>query len=416
MKSRVTLKIGNIEELYNSIKTKIDITTASNELLDKLSLSNFKNSLVDIVPQCACGSMRGTIFLHDECLECGTKVTDYIGVQAPILWIGKINGYKFITPQFWYMMNNLIKIGNFDSMAYLTNKRYKSPLVVPKILNEIISNIDGFKRNYSYVVENIEKILIFLSNSGTFYQKRHKVKALHQLYIKEKKNLVSSVLPIPNKNIFIIEDSNFNSKKTNIVTSMIKSLIINFRDAIHNGVAPDIIISKLISELTTVYSNNVTDLVVGKSSLVRSSIFGTRVPGSFRTVMMPITGPHHYEDFHMPWVEAVILFNPHLMSKLLDLGYTYINANIHLDRHLYVYDKLIHELLLEILNDAKKSNGKGICLVMQRNPSQHRSSIITLWCNHIKIDPMDFSSNYSMLICDALNADFDGEKYIAYAA
>ena len=402
--------------MYNSLDTKLDVLSVSNELLEKLSLTNLKNTLVDIVPQCACGSMHGTIFMHEECLDCGTKVTDYIGVQAPLLWINEIPGYKFITPQFWSMMNNLIKSGNFDSMAWLSNSRYKSSLITPKVLVEIANGIEGFQRNYSYVCNNIDKILIFLSNNTLFYQKRHKVKAMLELYTRERENLLSSVLPIPNKNIFIIEDSNFNSKKTNIVTSQIKSLIINYRDAVSSGANPDKTISNLISELAAVYNSNVADLVVGKNSLVRSTVFGTKVPGSFRTVMMPITGPHHYEDFHQPWCEAVICYRPYILHRLMKKKYTYIQADTLLSKSVYVFNQVISDCLDDLLADAKRVNGKGICITMQRNPSQHRSSIITLWVNKIKKNPMDFSSNYSMLLCAALNSDFDGEKYIAYAA
>ena len=58
MLSRVKLKIGNIDAMYNSLDTKLDVLSVSNELLEKLSLTNLKNTLVDIVPQCACGSTK----------------------------------------------------------------------------------------------------------------------------------------------------------------------------------------------------------------------------------------------------------------------------------------------------------------------------------------------------------------------
>lgn len=88
---------------------------------------------------------------------------------------------------------------------------------------------------------------------------------------------------------------------------------------------------------------------------------------------------------------------------------------IQLDKALFNYDKEIHDELLDILEDAKKmTNGRGIPISMNRNPSQYRGSILLVYIREFKIDPFDFSSEYSQLLCSSLSGDFDGENLFAY--
>lgn len=404
--TNVSLGRRSLDELYDSLDIKLDLTTMNLDLLNTLTFTAFQNNVVSIIPRCLCGEVEGSIHMGELCISCNTPVSDYLGKYSPILWISHPTNKKiFVAPQFWSMLNSTIKQSKFDSLAYLTNSRYKSTIMTPKVLNNMLKDIKGFQRSYTWVVENLETILLYLINSPDTYSKRAKFRELLSIYTDNKHVILSSKLPLPSKNLFLIEDSSFSTKKTNLVTGVVKSLALNYRDAVDSNRDLNIAMSRLVSELSTVYDMNIVDLIAGKKRVIRSNIFGTKVPGSFRTVMLPITGPHNYDDFHMPWIEGIICFRPYLINRLTKLGYRYVDICIMLDVALYNFNQEISDIMDSLIAEAKVRNGKGICISMGRNPTQHRFSIIPVFIVKIKKDPLDFTSEYSMLLCPSFNGD-----------
>lgn len=410
--TRVRLARKSLDELYDSLPTKIDLRTMNLDLMDVMTIKAIQNNVVNIEPQCLCGEATGAELLGDSCIKCTTVVSDYIGAYQPLVWVSTQDGAKrFVAPQYWAMLNLILKDSDkFDSLAYLTNKRYKSSLTIPKVLDNIIRDIPNFQRNYTWVVENLETILNYLLNITSLYDKRNRIRIMLDLYKNQKDKILSAHVPIPSKELFLVEDTQFSNKKLNLVTGVVKSLALNYRDAIDNGRSVDDAMSRLVSELATVYNMNVEDLINGKKRVIRTSIFGTKVPGSFRTVMIAISGPHLYDDFIMPWIEAIITFRPYIMSRLADLNYGYLDACEKIDLALFTYDKEIDDILEAILAEAKAVNGRGICITQNRNPTQHRFSLIQVYIVKIKKDPLDYSSETSVLLCAAFNGDFDGDE------
>lgn len=404
----VTPERLSLDELYHSQEVKVDLTTIDMDMIDVMTIKSLQNNVVSITPQCLCGALNEAIYMDEICPSCHTPVVNSLGSYTSLVWISTPDGSKkFISPQFWGMLNRTIKECAFDSLAYLSNPRYRSNLMVPKILDAMIKDIPGFKRTYSYLVENMEVILTYLINTNitTFYTKRDKFRAILELYRTKKDSILSAHIPLPSSDLFLVEDTTFSNKKLNLVTGQLKSLTLNYKDNIEAGKDLDSTISRLISELAIVYDMNGTDLIDGKKRTVRTNIFGTKAPGSFRTVMVAISGPHMYDEFIMPWVEGVINFRPYLISILQDRGYRYMDASVKLDNALLQYDKVIADIMDEIIEDAKRVNGKGVSIIMNRNPTQHRFSLINVFISKIKKDPLDFASEYSAMLCAALNGD-----------
>lgn len=412
-KSNIEIVRQSLDTLYDNTPVKIDLTTMPITLLDTLTLTEFTNNVVEITPRCLCGTLTGASYLGETAICCNTVVSDYLGKYKPILWVSHPENKKlFIAPQFWSTINGIIKQGRFDSLAYLTNHRYKSTVMTPKVLDMMMNEMTDFQRNYTWVAENLDKILIYLLNSSVMYSKRDRLRTLLDVYTKNKDIIMSSKMPIPSKNLFLMETSAFSNKKTNLVTGVVKSLVLNYRDAVDSGRDLNMATSRLISELATTYEMNVADMIHGKKRIVRSNIFGTKVPGSFRTVMLPISGPHNYDDFIMPWVLAISVFRPYIISNLFKTGrYRYTEISIKIDKAIFKYDKEIDDIFKQLVKESKDYNGKGICITMGRNPSQHRFSIITVYVREIKTDPFDFSSEYSIMLSPSLNGDFDGDEH-----
>lgn len=409
--TQVELKRKSVDSLYESLPTKIDLRTMDLDLMDVMTIKAIQNNIVTIAPQCLCGELSGSEYLGDSCLRCTTTVSSYIGNYKPLVWVSTPNGErKFIAPQYWAMLNSIIKDSTkFDSLAYLTNRKYKSNLAVPKILDTLMKDIPNFQRNYSWVVDNLEVILTYLLNVNNtiMYPKRARIRIMLDLLKTDRNSIISANIPIPSKELFLVEDTQFSNKKLNLVTGVVKSLALNYRDAIDNGRDTDAAISRLVSELATVYNMNVDDLLNGKKRVIRTNIFGTKVPASFRTVMVPISGPHKYDDFIMPWVEAVINFRPYILARLEDLGYSYIKCCEKIDIALFNYDQEISDIIDAIIEEAKAVNGRGVCISQNRNPTQHRFSLIQVYIVKVKKDPLDFSSETSVLLCSAFGGDLN---------
>ncbi len=412
MTSNVELKRISLDELYESIDYKVDLLKVSPEVLDNITITEFHNKIVPMSPRCLCGSVVGGSYIGDTCFHCNTKVTQFLGTHKPTVWITANDSKKFIAPQYWVMLNDIIKQSKFDSMAWLTNVRYKSNLEIPNILLAMVNDIPGFTRKYSWVINNLRLILNYLLNSQQLYSKRDRIRVLIQLLETSPETILSSHIPLPNKSLFLIEDVGFSTKKTSLATGMIKSLALNYREAVESNRDSDLMLSRLMTELSAVYVSHVNELLASKRKVIRANIFGMKVPGSFRTVMIPISGPHRYDDFIMPWTLAVMVFRPMLVGRLvLKNKLRYLDVCKQLDDALFNYDKMIHAELLGILEDAKKVTGQGIPISMNRNPSQYRGSILLLYIVGFKIDPFDFSSEYSQLLCASLNGDFDGDEH-----
>lgn len=407
MESNISLKMVSLDDLYHSLDHKVDLLTIDPDVLDNLTIKQFQNKLVPTTASCMCGSMTGNAHLNDVCFVCNTPVTEMNGTFKPVVWISSVGGRKFISPVFWEMINDVIKSGKFDSMAWLSNTRYKSAIGVPKVLTSMIADIPGFTRTYSYLLNNIDKVLQYLLTSQLFYSKRDRIRNIIELYNNNKDKIFSDYMALPNNSLFLVEDSAFSVKKTSLATGMIKSLAINYRDAVESNRDHDRSMSMILSELASIYSSNSTELLAGKKKLIRSNIYGTKVPCSFRTVMIPISGPHNYDDFKMPWIQGVILFRMLLINRLvIRKKQRYMDVCHRLDKALYNFDEEVYAELMDILREAKEmTDGKGIPIAMNRNPSQYRGSIILVYATEIKTDPMDFTSEYSPLLCASLNGD-----------
>ena len=410
MRNETNVKPGrlSLDDLYDSLDVKIDLTDIDMNMIDVMTIKTLQNNTVSITPQCLCGELNEATYLGEVCSRCNTPVVNSLGSYTSLVWISTPDGSKkFIAPQYWNMLNRTIKDCGFDSLAYLSNTKYRSNLMVPKILDAMIKDIPGFKRTYTYLVDNMENILTYLINTNitTFYSKRDKFRTLLELFRTQKDRILSAHIPLPSSGLFLVEDTSFSNKKLNLVTGQLKSLTLNYKDNIENGRDLDSTMSRLISELSIVYDMNSSDLVDGKKRVIRSNIFGTKVPSSFRTVMVPISGPHRYDEFIMAWVEGVVNFRPYLLSRLRDRGYRYMDASVKLDNALLQYDKVIADMMDDIIAEAKAENGKGVSMAKNRNPTQHRFSIINVFASRVKKDPLDFTSEYSQMLCAALNGD-----------
>ena len=75
----------------------------------------------------------------------------------------------------------------------------------------------------------------------------------------------------------------------------------------------------------------------------------------------------------------------------------------HIAEHTLRYDPLIHQFMEELIAEAR--SGKGIPILLNRNPSLKRLSIQRLYLTKVKTNVRDKTISLSVLILKGYNAD-----------
>ena len=83
--SNIELMRINLDDLYESVETKIDLSNVSDEVIDNVTINSFQNFTVNITPQCLCGATRSAMNVGIICNECKTPVVSNIDRRKPII-------------------------------------------------------------------------------------------------------------------------------------------------------------------------------------------------------------------------------------------------------------------------------------------------------------------------------------------
>lgn len=144
---------------------------------------------------------------------------------------------------------------------------------------------------------------------------------------------------------------------------------------------------------------SLSEMLKGKSGRFRQNLLGKRVDYSGRSVI--IVGPElKFNQCGLPKLMALELFEPFIVKRLKDLGYVYTirSAKKMIQRHA----SEVWDVLEEIIT--------GHPVLLNRAPTLHRLGIqafqpILIEGKAIRIHP---------LVCEAFNADFDGDQMAVY--
>lgn len=403
---------NNLDNFYFSIERKILINnfrqyeTDPNELA-KLLFSVYKDEIT-LIPKCECGELQGRYNLGKVCPKCNTTVVEAFDELKPILWIEKFrDDLPFLSPYFWTQMRTLI-YKKIDAMRWLADTSY-NPRNVPAFLHSIKEIIGG--RGYLNVINNIDKILLYIINNSIFKSnnKDKKAKKLLKLYEENKDLLFSNFLPIVNKRLFVMEISSGGDTYTttlpadviNIVKDGIKlaNLYPNSKK-VENGTAA------IISNISKMFMKYVKEKLASKPGLVRKHIYGTRSHFTFRAVITSLPSREDYDILHVPWMVGPVVYRPHLLNKLMKRGFTYKEASDLLFKAVNKYYPIVDELLQELI---KESPYKGLPVLFNRNPTLGQSSINMHFITKFKTDLSDWTISMNLLVAKQYNADIDGD-------
>jgi hypothetical protein len=431
--------------IFNQLKSKPiiinDVMGSSQEEKDNLKsmiYTRYNSDLLSNLPSCACGSgfenentgITGQYNIGVICPNCHTAVkAEFDQVIEPLIWLRAPKGVKgLINPVIWTMLCKEFNISDFKTMKWLCDSSYRSASSKKSALEIVLQKMlddTGIRRGYNSFIDNFDFIIDFLfTNTDTRSKtksKRVERDCLKELLKIHRNCIFSKYLPLPNKSLLVIEETNLGTFVDPIIVGAIDAIltVAGIESALfqHSLTVKENRTIRALIELANFNDNYMKSGLAGKPGIFRKHEFGSRVNWGFRAVITSLTDQHDYDELHIPWGIAIAVFRYHVMNKLFKMGYT-INSAIHLlNFHAKNYSLLLDNIFKELIDEAKPSvcplTGrllKGIQCTLGRNPSLHRGSLQTLRITHIKTDVNIPTISLSILIVRALGADFDGDE------
>jgi len=402
------------DEIFRSVANKAivinDISLKNNEdyetLKDKLHML-YNDTSANLLPRCDCGNLEGEYYKSLICDNCGSEVISPFDDLRPVIWFKADKSIgKFIATDFWYIVR--MELGKtVDIFRWICDKRFniQKPTKVALKLMHIIQGIPGFKRNYKWLVSNLEKILIVLSETT----KSNGIREILSLFRSNKDRILCEYLPILNKRMFVVEKVG-QVKYMNLTLNDVNDVILMYNKNINSEDerVRDLAMGRTNYALVNIYGDLLVTYVKGKKGIPRKLIDGFRSFFTVRGVITPIVRKHKYDELELPWSQAVVLFRPFILNILYNkYNYSYNEITKKLNKAVTTFDREISEIFDYLLN---KSNGYGIPVTFQRNPSLLNGSMLSLRITVIKRDLTDPTISMSILVAKLPNADFDGDE------
>lgn len=390
-------------------------TDEERQQVEDLIVSRYTTDFISLLPTCRCGATKGKFSLGTNCNVCNTKVTSVIEdeVQSVVYFKRPEGVSKILNIIILMMLKDRFTKTGFDIIQWFMDTNYNPHIKSPKIMQKLEES--NLPRGYNNFIENFDIILDFLFDLKALQPAKKQFKNLRELIRDNKDKIFSDYLPLPNKSLLIIEDTDI---KTYVVSNILKA-----KDAIHILVSIDKDlydqtsrfkenrVAKALNKLAEFYYSFFKNIIGKDVGQLRKHIFGTRVNFSFRAVIGSITEPHHYQDMYIPWAIGLTVLEPHIINKLIKIGYSLNGAKSLILGNIERYNELLDKLMIELIDEAPD---RGIATLLLRNPSLLSGSIQRVFIVRVKKDPRDKTISFSDLITKSFNADFDGKLHCCH--
>jgi len=365
----------DLNEMFNKLADPPiiinDLSNSSDEerkLISEIITTRYSSDMISLLPSCRCGATKGEFSTNIKCNYCGTNVTSQVEneVESSVWFRKPVGVNKLISPIIWIMLKARFKRSGFSIIQWLTDTTYRPNVKQPLVVNKIVDA--GIQRSYNNFVDNFSSIMDFLFSLKEFQLKKNTVDYLKILIDQNKNTVFSDYIPLPNKSFLIIEKTNLGTYVDFIVIEAIDAIemLVSIDKAFYdqNIRSKENRTAKAISKLSDFYEKFYKLNLSPKSGQFRKHIFGTRTNFSFRAVISSLTDTHEYDTIQVPWGVGLTAFRPHLINKLLKIGYD-LNSAIgllwgHVERYSPLLDSLLQELISESIN-------KSIYVTIQRN-------------------------------------------------
>lgn len=394
--------------IINYVRTATsDEKSAFNELI----YSVYDGDVMDNVARCECRTLIGASNIGAVCTNCGypVKSRDLGNIEA-LLWIqtpeGPEGSPRLPNPAILEKLCNHFVRNSFSIVRYLIDLTYRVECKIPGLL--IYLEEKGIRRGYKYFHDNYDYVIDALLTHRLFRRKRNQViENPIEIFLRENRHLTfCDHLPLPNKTMLVIEDTATGSYRDKSIEFAIDAMrTVAGLDLPVKGYRTVVKLNRVIKAiflLIDFVNAYVKNCVRGKPGAIRKHVIATRVHFAYRAVIISNTVPHDYESLEMPWGAATSMLRLHLMTKLFKMGMTQREGVAFLNKHAGKYHPLLDQLFKELIAESAY---KGIPVLLCRNPTLMRGSIVRFFITKVKTDVTDPATTLSILTINSLGAD-----------
>lgn len=340
--------------------------------LSNLLMTVYDKDVLDTVPSCSCGHLRGAAYISIVCDECGEEVTEFHKKVDPVLWLKTLdNDLPFINPYFYMSVRYALDKKN-DWLRWLGDSQYNPNVNIPPYLYGVRDTVLNGERTYSNLLNNFTQVLKYLIDHNFFLKnedKREELVLALETWVNKKEDILSTYMPIVNKKLFVMENTT-KGKFTTLTVADIYDVVLSWR-TIANGILTqkkkEAATINVIHKLTTFFYNYFKKYLLKKPGLFRKHLMGSRSGHSFRSVIVSIPGKHNYQELEIPWAIALASYRHHILNKLYRMGYNFREANLKITRGVKKYDIDIGNILDSLIDEAPD---RKIYLLAQRNQTK----------------------------------------------
>ena len=383
-----------------------DSTEQQRDAFTKKIITTYSGDLLNNLPTCECGETFGESKIGKTCKKCKHVVQTHMDQELePLVWIRAPEGIDaLINPNIWLMLRKKFTRSGFEIIRYLCDTNYKPPVKTPNIIKEI--DAQNLGRGLNNFIRNFDKIMNVLFGLKTYRLKGGEMDPLLILLRQFRSTIFTKYLPMPNKALLVMEESNMGTYIDPIITGAVDAIRmmagIDSATNTHPVWVKENRTVKMLSQVADYYEGIYKTTLAKKPGILRKHVFGGRSHFSFRAVISSLTAAHAYDEIHIPWGIAVSVFKVHLTNKLFALGYTPNEIVGYLNEHSAKYSELLDGMFKELIAESPY---EGIPCIMQRNPSLERGSAQLVGITKVKTDPSDPTVSISILAVNGLGAD-----------
>jgi hypothetical protein len=387
--------------------------------IDTISALIFSDGAgADFVARCQCGEVEGDNKIGMVCPICGTPATksnllddnnlvckNWLSCpsQLPNGWLAP---KVYLNLALWLTYDKAAKRNYLDDILDVT-------ATLPFDLTDVIKG-----QGFQYFHDNFDRIIDYFVNDHHIISKKPDTPSMRWFIQLNRARVFCHYIPVLNAaiNPIMSLDNGGNSKNKfsdttadHILKAVTSLSRLEFSPKRKNALYyAEKTAYKAFKDVINYVEEATTKYVSTKKAIPRTHIFGSRFHWSFRGVVIPLVGPHIYDELHIPWKMAVNTFRVHLTGILLNKYKMSINeATSRVRQALQFVDPLISTILKQMIED---SEFKGIACLWNRPPSIRDGAVMLKYITKIKEDLEDSCISMSSIDVALPNADFDGDN------
>lgn len=458
----VSAKLENLDKYYLRLTMEADLkkikppsvindvavngsAISVSDTIDKLLMNRIVDEKLNSTPVCSIDCEYPTAHRYNlgrVCKHCGYAVTEH-RIESDVWMRAPMEMRYFINPRFWMMFNTNFgqqTLRKFDRTKYVLDRGadlmmwmidpyYKLPDQIPSRTRNTIAILQeySYERGIENFIDRFPIIMGWLTEKANWDRIMQIGRTGHGESERERERwmrflgqqaseVFSRHLPVITSKFIVAEETRrgisvdpvfvgaIDAVKT-IASIYTRQTSLDTRHLLSRSI-------KANRQMAYFYHDLRKETQSQKSGIYRSKVSSTFIPWSGRATISPISEPHNAWDLHAPWRWLVNLMAVDIENKLMKRGYSARHCERIMAYACMQYVEVVHVILEELIKESP--GGRGIMVVMLRNPTLVQLSIQTFFITKVITDVNQCSIRLSVRVIKMPNADFDGDQLMVW--